>query len=73
MKATKLPKMDSIQELAKFWDTHDLTEFRGELKEVAEPVFAADDSIHLSIASERGQGRAPPRRSQGRFAGGACS
>ena len=27
MKKAKLPKTDSIQKLAEFWDTHDLTEF----------------------------------------------
>ena len=39
MKKSKLPKTDSIQELAEFWDTHDLTDFEEELEEVAEPVF----------------------------------
>jgi hypothetical protein len=39
MKTSKLPRTDSIQELAKFWDTHDLTDFEGELEEVTEPVF----------------------------------
>ena len=34
-----LPKTDSIEELARFWDTHDLTEFESELEEVEEPVF----------------------------------
>ena len=27
MKKPELPKTDSIQELAEFWDTHDFTEF----------------------------------------------
>lgn len=35
----KIPETDSIRELAAFWDTRDLTEFAGELVEVAEPVF----------------------------------
>jgi hypothetical protein len=35
----KLPETDSIQELANFWDTHDVTDFDDELVEVAEPVF----------------------------------
>jgi hypothetical protein len=39
MKKSKLPKTDSIQELAAFWDTHDLTDFEDELEEVAEPVL----------------------------------
>jgi hypothetical protein len=39
MKKSKLPKTDSIQKLAEFWETHDLTDFEHELEEVAEPVF----------------------------------
>jgi hypothetical protein len=39
MKNPKLPKTDSIQKLAEFWDTHDLTDFEDELEEVAGPVF----------------------------------
>jgi hypothetical protein len=35
----KIPETDSIDELARFWDTHDLTEFEDQLEEVAEPVF----------------------------------
>ena len=40
MRKPKLPKTDSIQKLAEFWDKHDLTDFEGELEEVAQPVFA---------------------------------
>ena len=39
MKKPKLPKTGSIQKLAEFWDSHDLTDFEDELQEVAEPVF----------------------------------
>jgi predicted DNA binding CopG/RHH family protein len=39
MKGLKLPPIDSIEELAKFWDAHDLTDFEEELEEVTEPVF----------------------------------
>lgn len=39
MKASKLPKTDSIAELARFWDTHNLTDFDDHMEEVAEPVF----------------------------------
>lgn len=46
MKTEHLPKTSSIEELAQFWDTHDLTNFEDELEEVTEPVFepANDDS-----------------------------
>ena len=39
MKREKLPQIDSIEELAHFWDTHDLTTFEDDLEEVVEPVF----------------------------------
>ena len=39
MNRTKIPQTDSIQELADFWDTHDLTDFEDELEEVNDPVF----------------------------------
>lgn len=45
MKKSKLPKTGSIQELAEFWDTHDLTDFEDELEEIAEPVFVYDTAI----------------------------
>ena len=46
MRAKKLPNTDSIQELAKFWDRHDLTDFAQALEEVGEPLFAR--SKHLT-------------------------
>ena len=42
MKTPKIPQTDSIQELARFWDTHDLTDFADELEEVTEPIFERD-------------------------------
>ena len=39
MNHQRIPKTDSIEELARFWDQHDLTDFEGELEEVTEPVF----------------------------------
>ena len=39
MTASKIPKTDSIAELAEFWDTHDLTDFEDELEEVSGPIF----------------------------------
>ena len=39
MSARKIPQTDSIEELARFWDTHDLTDFEDQLEEVTEPVF----------------------------------
>ncbi|HNS50129.1 MAG TPA: CopG family antitoxin [Anaerolineae bacterium] len=39
MSRQKIPQIDSIQELAAFWDTHDLTEFEDELEVVGGTVF----------------------------------
>lgn len=39
MKAPTLLEMDSIEELARFWDSHEVTEFEEQLEEVREPVF----------------------------------
>lgn len=53
MKTPKIPSTDSIQELAKFWDTHDLTDFDDELEEVPESIFErrAEEpvTIHLPV------------------------
>lgn len=50
MNYTKIPQTDSIQELADFWDTHDLTDFENELEEVSEPVF--DNSVSVQLESK---------------------
>ena len=39
MSRKSIPQTDSIQELAHFWDTYDLTDFEDELEEVNEPIF----------------------------------
>ena len=39
MNRIKVSQTDSIEELARFWDTHDLTDFADELEEVKESVF----------------------------------
>jgi len=49
MKAQRLPSTDSIQELAQFWDTHDLTDFEELLEEVDEPVFVRAKGTSVSI------------------------
>ena len=50
MSRTNIPQTDSIQELADFWDTHDLTDFEDELEEVNEPVF--DTLVSIELAPE---------------------
>ncbi len=39
MNSIKIPETDSIQELAHFWNTHDLTDFEDQLEEVSDTVF----------------------------------
>jgi hypothetical protein len=47
MSTPRLPQTDSIQELARFWDTHDLTEFEDQLETVREPVFQRENEIKV--------------------------
>ena len=51
MKKSKLPQTDSIQKLAEFWGTHDLTDFEDELEEVAESVFVRGTAIKVPLES----------------------
>ena len=39
MSQQRIPNTDSIEELARFWDSHDLTDFENQLEEVGEPAF----------------------------------
>ena len=55
MKKSKLPKTDSIQALAEFWDTHDLTDFDEELEAVDVPVFVRDTSIKVPLKSSEAE------------------
>ena len=52
MNRTKMPQTDSIQELAHFWDTHDLTDFEDELEEVSEPVFELQTVVPVPLEPE---------------------
>jgi hypothetical protein len=49
IKRRKLPGTDSIEELAKFWDTHDLTDFEQDMEEVSEPVFVRAKGASLNV------------------------
>ena len=49
MTKSTIPQTDSIEELARFWDTHDLTDFEDELEEVPEPVFERGQGAVLTI------------------------
>jgi hypothetical protein len=55
MKTQRLPQTDSIQELAHFWDTHDLTDFENELEEVTESIFEPATVIPLNLESDEAE------------------
>jgi hypothetical protein len=52
MKRQRIPQTDSIQELARFWDTHDLTDFEDELEEITEPVFERKTVVKVHLQPE---------------------
>lgn len=52
MKKQQLPQTDSIEELARFWDTHELTEFEDELEEIVEPVFVRETAVTIRLLPE---------------------
>ena len=55
IKKAKLPRTDSIYELAEFWDNHDSTDFEDELEEVAEPVFVRGPAIKMPLGPREAQ------------------
>lgn len=55
MKTQRLPQTDSIQELANFWDTHDMTDFEDELQEITESVFEPATVIPLNLESDEAE------------------
>ncbi|MEZ4836964.1 MAG: CopG family antitoxin [Caldilineaceae bacterium] len=54
MEKTRLPTTDSIEELARFWQEHDITDFEDELEEVTEPVLrrADETTIHIHLSKQ---------------------
>ncbi|MGH2362804.1 MAG: CopG family antitoxin [bacterium] len=47
-----MPKTDSIQELATFWQRHDITDFEGELEEVPGPVFQRAHVVGVPLTGD---------------------
>jgi len=52
MTRNKLPQIDSIQALAQFWDTHDVTDFDDELEEVDDTVFDREKVVTVHLKAE---------------------
>lgn len=65
MSGEKIPQTDSIQELAQFWDTHDLTDFGAQLEEVTEPVFERETEVTLRLPSSEAEAAERIAQSQG--------
>ena len=51
----KMPKTDSIQELATFWQRHDLTDFEDELEEVPGLIFQRAHIIGVPLTGDEHQ------------------
>ena len=65
MSTDKIPQTDSIQELAKFWDAHDLTDFEAELEEATEPVFERETEVRIHLRSKEAEAVENMARLQG--------
>ena len=50
-----IPQTDSIATLARFWDTHDLTDFASELEEVTEPLFEREIVLAIHLPAQEAQ------------------
>ena len=48
----KMPKTDSIEELATFWQRHDLTDFEDELEEVPGPVSQRAHVVGVPLTAD---------------------
>ncbi len=51
----KIPRTDSIQELATFWQSHDVTNFEDELEEVPGPVFQRAHVVGVPLTGDEHQ------------------
>ncbi len=49
MNPPRIPHTDSIEELAQFWDAHDLTDFEDQLEEVTDSLFERDPVAVMTI------------------------
>jgi hypothetical protein len=51
----KLPTTDPIQELATFWQCHDVTDFEDDLEEVHRPVFQRAHVVGVPLRGDEHQ------------------
>jgi hypothetical protein len=50
MSSKELPLADSIQDLAQFWDSHELTDFADDLEEVSAQVFKRETAGTIQLS-----------------------
>lgn len=48
-KEMKIPHFESSDDMARFWDCHDITDFEDDLVEVKEPIFQLADKRVISL------------------------
>lgn len=65
LNTTNILQTDSIQELAQFWDTHDLTDFEDQLEEVTEQVFEHKTEMKVHLEPEEIQAVSEIAKSKG--------
>jgi len=65
VKKDRIPRTDSIQELAEFWDMHDSTDYEDELVEVTEPVFDRSAPIEVPLLADEAKAVRELARAQG--------
>jgi predicted DNA binding CopG/RHH family protein len=65
MRTKEIPRTDSIQELAQFWDSHDLTDFAEELEEVSVPAFERGTAVTIHLSSDEAEAVKRIARSKG--------
>lgn len=63
---SRIPKIDSIEKLARFWDTHDIVDFEDDLEEVEEPIFERNTEAVMRIHLPAEQAEALKRLAKSR-------
>lgn len=63
---SKIPQTDSVAELARFWDTHEVTDFEDELEEVKVTVFDRGSQNVVRVPLQPNEAAALHRAAQAR-------
>lgn len=65
MTKPKIPTSGSIQELAEFWDKHELTDYEDDLEDVTEPVFVRGSAIKVPLEASEAEAVEKLAKAQG--------